>query len=122
MRWRTVWRIPLSSEGNSKGVTRRSKKVGKKVGKKERKTYLGVRDVPKYAANEVLAFCTTRLDRFAFREFDKLGERDSGQRFFPCPLYLIFQPQLNGSCGRCNDDPRKNLQTVRVDNVQRVLK
>ena len=72
--------------------------------------------------NGVLALRTTGLDRLAFREFDKLGERDGGQRFFPFPLCLVFQPQLNGSCGRCNDDPRKNLQTVGVDNVQRVLK
>jgi len=77
--------------------------------------------VPERAADEVLALRATGLDRLAFREFDKLGERDGGQRLFPCPLCLVFQPQLNGSRGRCNDDPRKNLQTVRVDNVQRVL-
>ena len=94
----------------------------RRVRKKFKKAHLSVRNVPKHTADEVFALHTTGLDRLVFREFDKLGERDGGQGLFPCPLCLIFQPQLNSSCGRRNDDPRKNLQAVRVDNVQRVLK
>jgi len=92
------------------------------MSERKKKAHLSVGDVPEHAMNEVLALRATGLDRLAFREFDKLGECDGGQRLFPFPLCLVFQPQLNGSCGRCDDDPRKNLHTVGIDNVQRVLK
>ena len=87
-----------------------------------RRTHLSIRNVPHHTAKKVLAFCDTGSDRLAFREFNKLGECNSGQRLLPCPLHLIFQPQLNGSCGRCGHDPRNNPKTVGVDNVQCVLK
>ena len=74
--------------------------------------------MPQHSANNVLTCCGTGLDRLAFREFDKLGERDGRQGLLPCPLDLIVQPQLNGSCGRRDNDPGKNPQGVRIDNVQ----
>ena len=77
--------------------------------------------MPQHTANKILAFGGTGLNRLALREFNKLGDCNGRQRLLPRPLHLIFQPQLNGSCGCCGDNPRKNPQTVRVDDVQRIL-
>jgi len=101
--------------------------MGRHAGQKnaesqEGKTRLGIGNVPQNTVNKVLAFCDAGLNCLAFRKFYKLSDCNCRQRLLPCPLHLIFQPQLNGSCGRCNEDPRKNPQTVGVDNVQCVLK